>query len=279
MLFRILRVLVWGALLIAGYDRVVGDEAKAEAVALSVTRFGIATEINAASPHAQPELSATRGKASVSVGFEPDVPISLCVVQDQTWSSTAAGVPQLRPDDLLPVIDAMRERGGELALATVRQASNVPLLRLRLSARPNVSAGQPTNLIARARGNVAEHQRHRRQLDSWYEEVERSVTQFIAGATKRLNADLDKRGTDLWSPIRRCDAFLGEAGRVGQRRIIVAITDGIDTTGGGPRPLEAGAEVFLVPGTSVGKMAILSPVVFESVTAAFREVVNGGRER
>src|SRR5438128_108605 len=77
---------------------------------------------------------------SVPARESQDGAVAICILADQTRSTEGTGIPQLQPAQLAPLVDLIKERGGEIALGIVREASNLPLTRLYLPPPPAAAA-------------------------------------------------------------------------------------------------------------------------------------------
>jgi hypothetical protein len=72
------------------------------------------------------------------------IPVKVAIVPDQTGSRNWTRTPSVRPEDLTPLIDLFRSRGGEIGVGLIRDDSNRSLVRLRVE-RPPVAPYQPAD--------------------------------------------------------------------------------------------------------------------------------------
>ncbi len=209
-------------------------------------------------------------------------PVKICLVQDKTGSANSTRTPQIQFNELGPIIEILKQKGGEISFGLIRDQSNRSLLRLRIDAPPSepVKPSEKGNafVVAKEKGKYAkEFARYQNKLEQWQAESEKQVTIFGKAvnflAEQKPNAPL----SDIWGAVLRCDLFLSESDaswRQSSRRTAVFITDGLHNTNSRFIPMKSGAKVIMVNGSaSLGSLEKLKPVRFESPEAAFRFIV------
>ncbi len=210
-----------------------------------------------------------------SRGTGQPTPVKIAVLADQTGSIRWTRTPALQLPDLEPLIELLPERGGELALGLIRDRSNRGLLRLRLDRKP-----PPPDSANRLRV-MAQKPAYERVLSEWQSRSARELEQFRTAAAELLQPSGLASCTDIWGALTRADLFLAEQEPqwVAVERYLVLISDGEHNCGGRPAPFRSDAKLLLVNGSaSVGALAKLRPLCFESPSAAFRLIITSRRE-
>lgn len=233
------------------------------------------------------------GKQTSDVPTSPDVaappPIRLVIFVDETRSNTGARIAPLRRVAFEPLFARLKESGGELAVGRIRDHSDAPLARLFIGEPPPGVAPS----VRSSRANVFAKATEQRRIDAerlrqeagrarWRADAAARIALFCGEIDPMLSATADAPRTDIQSALVRASVFASEQATFRQppRTVILLMTDGLDTVNTAPPPLMGGdAEVILVNGVgSVGYLAPLHPLRFESTDAAIRYVLGeGGR--
>jgi len=197
-------------------------------------------------------------------------PVRIALLLDQTDSTNWTRTPQLRPDDLDPLIEVIKRCGGELGLGLIRDQSNRPLVRLRLERPPE--APMAVNPLRALKARPA-YEQSRAQ---WLAESAEQIRRFQGAARVLLERPSHARCTDVWGAVLRADLFLAEEDPVWGpelSRWAVFVTDGQHNCGTAPVAMPSGARLAVVNGSaSLGALSRLNPLRFESPEAAFRFV-------
>ncbi len=204
------------------------------------------------------------------------VPVRIALLLDQTGSANWTQTPQLRREDLEPLIELVKRCGGELGLGLIREQSNRGLVRLRLERPPEMP--EVVNPLRALKIRPLYEQRRKQ----WEAESAEQIRQFRETAALLLVRPANARCTDLWGAVLRADLFLAEedaAWGAELSRWPVLVTDGQHNCGAGPVSIRSQPSFVVVNGSaSLGDLSPLRPLRFESVPAAFRFVVAGGKK-
>ncbi|MGQ9635818.1 MAG: hypothetical protein ACUVXB_16460 [Bryobacteraceae bacterium] len=204
-------------------------------------------------------------------------PVRIALLLDQTGSANWTRTPQLRPEDLEPLIELVKRCGGELGLGLIRDQSNRSLVRLRLEQPPEPPGAANPLRAVKAR---PAYEKRRRQ---WEAETAEQIGRFREAAARLLAQPADARCTDVWGAVLRADLFLAEEdGAWGAElsRWAVLVTDGQHNCGGEPVRMRSQARVAVVNGSaSLGSLAALKPARFESPQAAFRYLIASAEQK
>lgn len=210
-------------------------------------------------------------------------PVRIACIQDKSGSALLTRTPQLERDDLAPLIELIRERGGELAVGIIHASIRAGMARLRIDPSPLPPA--PPASAARNPLDEAEQEsaRHDEQVafehkrTDWETEVNNRLETFHSDLDALLKVHSDSRTSPVWSAIERADLFLGESDASWSElpaRYGIVLSDGEDNTVHTAPVLSAGAVWLIVNGDGrVGALGALKAKRFESVRAAFTEVV------
>lgn len=214
-------------------------------------------------------------------------PVRVVVMIDQTGSTLATRVPQLEIADFGDLLDLLLQNGGEIAVGTVRDRSNRPLIRCRVDEKPIRHAKPPAekmNVFVRQRlmrAYLAEKSKEDQLEAAWQDQSQQKVEQFREQLQDVLDAPLAGR-TDIYGAVLRADLFLAEpedGWRQPTRRFAVFHSDGIDNVRGPNTAMRSGAAVLVVNGSaSLGALGALNPTRLESFSAAVRYVRSHSKE-
>jgi hypothetical protein len=225
--------------------------------------------------------------AVVTAVSRPAVPpLRAAAFDDQTGSMRDARVGQVSPATFAPLYERLAVSGGELAFGLIRDRSDAPLVRLYVPpppVAPRFAEAQSTNVFAAAavkKREDSERAQYEVRLRAWRAETSARINVFASAIAPLLNQEPNAPRTDIRSALVRADVFLAEPTSfpVPPKNVVILVTDGIDTVNGGdlPHP-SAPADILIVNGVgSVGYLAPLHPVRFESLDAALRFAVREG---
>jgi hypothetical protein len=208
---------------------------------------------------------------------EPHAPVLYAVFDDKSRSVKTARVAPLQEQDLLALIDVLRQTGGELSFGLLGESRDRPLVRLRIPAPPARPVERTVqNPFERAdedakfQAALAQYEPLRQR---WETETSERINAFLSAVRPRLQEPAHDNVTDVYAALGRAELFLNEPAVVWLRathRYIILNGDGIDTAGRKPVEIKSGARLLLINGGgSVGQLAPLNPLRFESKQAAF----------
>ena len=216
------------------------------------------------------------------------IAVRVVVLQDQTGSVNWTRTPTLSYEDLVPLVNLVKERSGEVAFGLIRDSSNRGLIRLA------ITTPEPAGLQTPAKWSVnpfianrerAEFQRKQQAREKtrqvWAAANNPLVESFRAGVESLLKAPANAKRTDVYGALRRADSFLAEDPRAwggGVYRTAIVISDGRDNQRGAVPEWRSKAQVLAVNSEdSIGDLARLqpSPKRFESIQAAIRDFIAG----
>lgn len=213
-------------------------------------------------------------------------PVRVVVFVDQTCSMRKARSASISASSLTLLVDRLATSGGEVALGLIRDRSDAPLARLFIPAPPTLPArplrAKENIFIAAAaeRRSVAERAVQSRAIAGWRADARDRVAVFRADIAPYLERRYDARSTDIHAALLRAEVFAGEPTLFPERprTVVILVTDGLETVNAScPLRFRASAEILLVNGTgSVGGLAPLHPVRFESLAAAIRYALREG---
>lgn len=199
---------------------------------------------------------------------------------DKSMSINAARVtPDISADALDPLLGRIKSTGGEIGIGVISDNSNRPFVRVSITAQPVTPQAAPVigNTFKAAEAKrIADAQRARMAgaVESWKRETDARSATFKRAITPLLQRPADAPATDIRTFIQRADLMLGEPSPFGRNvvTVIILVTDGKETVSTQPIPeLTASSVIILVNGAgSVGALAPLKPVRFESIDAAIR---------
>ena len=198
------------------------------------------------------------------------------VFDDKSGSVKSARLAPFQEQDLMALINVLRQTGGELSFGLIGESSNRPLLRLRIPVPPAPPVKRITqNAFERAEEDSAfqvEMENYEAKRKQWETDVNQRVAAFMEAARPRLQEPAKHKATDISSALARAELFLNEPGAAWPaetHRLIILNSDGIATTNRKPVEIKSGARLLLINGSgSLGTLEPLHPLRFESKQAA-----------
>lgn len=205
------------------------------------------------------------------------VPGLYAVFDDKSRSVKSARIAPLQEQDMMALINVLRQTGGELSFGLIGESRMRPLLRLRIPVPPQLPVKRVSqNAFERAELDSAfqeEMEGYEAKRKRWETEVNERIASFKEAARPRLRERAKDKATDISSALARAELFLNEPGAVWPAetyRYIILNSDGIATTNRKPVEIKSGARLLLINGSgSLGTLASLRPLRFESKEAAF----------
>ncbi len=225
--------------------------------------------------------SATPTPASSS--NQPAPPVKIVCLPDKTASTHWTRVQQVTVEDFDPLIELVCRRGGELAVGLIRDSSNRGLLRLLVPQPPEapVEPDRRMNpfLLAELQAAYTKKMRaYQEDLNQQRTRVEEAVSEFSEQLETLLAQPANAQRTDVWGAITRGELFMGEpddAWKVEPRKYVIAVTDGLDNVRKQKVEMRSGARLLMVNSSaSLGDLAALEPVRFESVSSAVQYLLS-----
>jgi len=219
--------------------------------------------------------------SSVARSVSTSSPLLICVVDDKTMSMGKARSTPVQEKDLLELVALLRESGGELGFSLIGEATNLPLLRVRIPTPPSPPI-KPTDdnpfIRAEKTSQFSEAtRRYESDYQRWEAEVNQRVNNFLDVSRRRLALPVKDRTSPVYEAIARAQLFLGEQSGwpENSRRMIVLQSDCQDTTPHKPVEMRSDTAVLVVNGSgSLGVLADVQPKPkqFESLSTALESI-------
>jgi hypothetical protein len=249
-------------------------------VALSILSVAVAFSPGCSSAGGKPVgTSSFARKVPSRAGSRP---VRVAIIQDKTLSTGETRTPQLKLEDMDPLVELLGQTGGELGVGVIHDRSNLTFARLRIDAAAEepVAAVPADNPLER-RNQRAAYRKQKETFDkeqqSWQDEMQARIGEFQKLMEPIVAMAADAKHSPVWDAVNRADLFLAESdsgGNAETHRYAVLITDGIDDVGARPVPVHSGTRILIVNGAAqLGSLAVLKPQRFESIEAAIRYVV------
>lgn len=182
-------------------------------------------------------------------------PIVVGVAIDQSGSMRWSGTAPISTADLKPLIEHIRDCGGEIGVTFVRANSGKPIERLRANEPPALPT-EPVQTTAEEDYEFADRQDdHRQKLETrntaimeYRKEFEPKMATYLDDLAPLL-AHKPKGSTDLWTGLNRLDVFLSEDAlpwRTEPHRYLLVASDGADSVGKEKHRFKSDATVIWV---------------------------------
>ena len=221
-------------------------------------------------------------------------PVRIYVAIDRTVSVSASKIPNLKLDNLQPLLELVKKVGGEVRVGEVCTSSDLRLNSFYMpeppqapqppAAMPKPGTVNPLELPKLQQQYDLQAQAYQQQLSTYDRamaarqlQAQRNSSKFTSKISKILEQPPSCKASDLVGMVERGDLYLAEAGNWQQRprNIALLITDGLETARNNPKKVEfiSKPQVLLV--SSGGQAGILQPLLgshkpYESIEGAVR---------
>lgn len=210
-------------------------------------------------------------------------PLIVGVDYDQSGSMSWSGTAALTTEDLNPLIEHIKNCGGEIGVTFVRRDSGKPLERLAVAEPPALPV-EPTQNPNEEDYEFADRQdEYQKQLQARNDQIlqfRKDLQPRIEDYLKGLEPLLDhkpKGGTDLWTSLNRLDVFLSEGNEpwmIKPHRYLLVLSDGADTMGKEKHAFKSGATVIWInAGASAKNLKDFPYHRVENFSQAVREIL------
>jgi hypothetical protein len=221
-------------------------------------------------------------------------PVRIYVAIDRTVSVSASKIPNLKLDNLQPLLELVKKVGGEVRVAEVCTSSNLrlnsfympepPLAPQPPAAMPKPGTVNPLELPKLQQQYDLQAKAYQQQLSAYdrvmavrQQEAQRNSAEFTTKISKVLEQPPSCKASDLVGMVERGDLYLAEAGNWRQlpRNIALLITDGLETARSNPKKVEFTSKPQILLVSSGGQAGILQPLLgsnkpYESIEGAVR---------
>lgn len=213
--------------------------------------------------------------------------IKVGVMLDKSGSAKSTRTKQPTIEDIQPIINRIKQSGGELGVGLVTDNSNKSLVRLRVEVRPTLPVKPTSETFKGDADKFASAYKEYNQkkalyeenIVSWNQETEKRVQKFLSEVEQLLSLEPKAKRTDVMNALNRVDLFLAEKDPsfpVNAKKVIILNSDAQDNVKAKLNALNSGARLIVVNGIgSVGSLKDLKPELFESLEAAINQIVKG----
>lgn len=210
-------------------------------------------------------------------------PVKAAVFQDISGSMDNSKTSEISPEDLKPIIEMLRQRGGELAFGFISDKSNNPLLRLKIAPPPvspvsRETAGNHFEKLKIKEKNQRLREEYLPDSLKWAKEINIEIENFLNRLDGLLRNKYPSNRTDIYEAINRAELFLNEpaeewGGKL--KKYAIIISDGEDNTGAEKNGIKTDTEWLLCNGLgSFGNLDNLQPRLFESYQNAISYIIS-----
>ena len=224
--------------------------------------------------------------------------VRIVILQDKSLSIYKNRVPQIKQQDLQPLIDLLRSCSGEISVGVIsdnnfeklHDLEGKPLTRLRIEKSPEPPSSPPTTQTRNPIFALQEQQSFRKEkelyeqaLAQWNKTTESRIVKFKKELEYLIELKAASKHTDIVSPFVRGNLFLSEpqvGSTVPSQKFFLLLTDGQHDASkfGEALSITGGVELILVNGAGrTGILKLLQPLRFENLGAAINFVINSAR--
>jgi hypothetical protein len=226
------------------------------------------------------------------------VPVITFISLDKTGSTVSSKIPAAKSTDFQPLVEQIKQRGGEVRVGVICNDSDKPLASFYLAEPPTIPTapdplpknGQvnPLDLPKLRKEHSAKVTDYEKQMASYKtlvaernKEADRRSQDFITQLDALTSKPSNCQSTDIVGMVKRGDIFLGEKNRWKQtpKKFALLITDGLETHQAPPKSLRFTSEPKVVLVSSGGQAGILQPLLgnnqpYESIASAVRFITS-----
>lgn len=180
-------------------------------------------------------------------------PLKVILIEDASGSTPNHGIKRVLKENLFPIIEELKKRGGEFAFCMIDEnAYDMPLARLSLQPSPE-SPPRPV----RARSEAAYlYNRRMADYEKKRKEYEKQNTEYLRRNKAKIDAFwveakiiFEKKNTgssDVWGAINAADRFLSEPVKYNPQRFMIINSDCLHNTKTKLNPIKSNAQIFIV---------------------------------
>ncbi len=224
----------------------------------------------------------------------PSSPVRIYLAIDRTASVSTSKIPNLKLDNLQPLLELVKKVGGEVRVAEVCTSSDLrlnsfylpepPLAPQPPAPMPKAGTVNPLELPKLQKQSEIQAKAYQQQLSAYdrimalrQQEAQRNSAEFTTKISKVLEQPPNCKASDLVGMVERGDLYLAEAGNWRQppRNIALLITDGLETAQNNPKQVKFASNPQVLLVSSGGQTGILQPLLgsnkpYESIEGAVR---------
>jgi hypothetical protein len=226
-------------------------------------------------------------------------PVITFISLDKTASTTNSKIPAAKSTDFQPLVEQIKQRGGEVRVGIICKNSDKPLASFYLPEPPTIPSApdplpktrqvNPLNLPKLRKEHSAKITDYEKQMASYKtlvaernKEADRRSQDFITKLDALTSKPSNCQSTDIVGMVKRGDLFLGETNHWQQtpKKFALLITDGIETSQAPPKSLKFISKPKVVLVSSGGQIGILQPLLgdnnkpYESIASAVRFITS-----
>ncbi len=193
------------------------------------------------------------------------------------------GTPSLTYDQILPLLDIIDERGGELGFGLIDSSSNWPLHRYyapEIPAKPEISeeGKTPAEIRRLKKINTVLQIKWLRQKKERTAELEELRQRYRERIAEDLLRPWNATSSDIYGSVFRCNLYLSEETpelSATPQKFLIVISDAEHNTKEAKlKRLSPGVNLVIVNGQRwEGSLSAFKPETFEGIDAAFRFVL------
>jgi hypothetical protein len=213
---------------------------------------------------------------------------------DKTGSAPSSKIPNAGSTDFQPIVEKIKQHGGEIRVGIICDDSDKPLASFYLAEPPTIPTA-PDPLPKAGKVNLLELPKLRKEHSVKVADYKKQMASYKILVAER-NKEADRRSqdfttkldaltskpsscqsTDIVGMVERGDLFLSETNRWKQtpEKFALLITDGIETRHTPPKSLRFTSQPKVVLVSSGGQTGILQPLLgdskpYESIASAVR---------
>lgn len=256
----------------------------------------VLASLSACTAEAQNKPIATSTTPPVKV--QSSAPLITFVSLDKTASTTSSKIPTAHSNDFQPLVEQIKQRGGEIRVGVICTDSDKPLASFHLPEPPTISTA-PAPLPKTGQVNpldlpklrkehsvkVAAYEKQMANYQNLVAERNKAADQRSQDFITKLDTLTSKpskcQSTDIVGMIKRGDLFLSETNQWNQtpKKFALLITDGLETRQTVPKSLQFSSAPQVVLVSSGGQTGILQPLLgdgkpYESIASAVRFIAS-----
>lgn len=179
--------------------------------------------------------------------------VKVILIDDASGSTPDHGIKRTTKENLLPIIEELKKRGGEFAFCMIDEnAYDMPLVRISLQPlpedplKPERSKSEAAYIYNR---RMAEYVKIKNEYDARNAEYLKKTTAKIDAFWEEAKKIFEKNNThfsDVWGAINIGDRFLAEPIKSDPQRFMIINSDCLHNTKTVLEPMKSNAQVFII---------------------------------
>ncbi len=212
--------------------------------------------------------------------------LKVILIDDASGSTPGHGIKRATKENLIPIIEELKKRGGEFAFCMIDEnAYDMPLVRITLQPTPEGPIKPVRDKSEAAylyNRRMAEYEKANKEYNERNEDYLKRTKEKVDAFWKDAEIIFNKSNTnysDVWGAINAADRFLSEPTKSNPLRFMIINSDCLHNTETVLKPIKSNAQIFIINtsgvNTNIKEINQLPNVSnYSSLDMAIAEILN-----